>query len=70
MSSTISTCRPSIEASRSLRMRTTPDESVEEPYEETAMKSTSQSTSILRIRSARKKTAPFSTPIRSRSLPA
>jgi hypothetical protein len=51
-------------------MRTTPEESVDDPYEETAMKSTSQSTSIFRIRSARKKTAPFRTPIRSTSLPA
>ena len=41
MSSTISTSRPSIEASRSLRIRTTPEESVDEPYEATAMKSTS-----------------------------
>ena len=31
MSSTISTSLPSIGASRSLRIRTTPDESVEEP---------------------------------------
>ena len=33
------------------------------------MKSTSQSTSRWRIRSERKKTAPLSTPIRSRSRP-
>ena len=70
MSSTIRTSRPSIGASRSLRMRTMPDESVEDPYEETAMKSTSQSTSRWRIRSERKKTAPFSTPISSRSRPS
>ena len=39
MSSTTSTCRPSMERSRSLRMRTTPDDEVDEPYEETAMNS-------------------------------
>ena len=70
MSSTISTCRPSIDASRSLRIRTTPVESVEDPYEATAMKSTSQSTSILRIRSERKNKAPFSTPTSSRLRPS
>ena len=67
MSSTISTWRPSIEVSRSLRIRTTPLESVAEPYEETAMKSTSHGISIWRIRSARKNTAPLSTPTSSRS---
>ena len=41
MSSTIRTSRPSIAASRSLRIRTTPEESVAEPYDATAMKSTS-----------------------------
>ena len=70
MSSTIRTSRPSIDASRSLRMRTTPEESVEEPYEATAMKSTSHVTSRALIRSDRKKTAPFSTPTSSRSRPA
>ena len=44
MSSTISTSRPSIDASRSLRIRTTPLESVDDPYEATAMKSTSHGT--------------------------
>ena len=41
MSSTISTSRPSIEASRSLRIRTTPEDFVADPYDATAMKSTS-----------------------------
>ena len=45
MSSTISTSRPSITASRSLRIRTTPEDLVAEPYEATAMKSTSHGTS-------------------------
>ena len=70
MSSTISTSRPSIDVSRSLRIRTTPLESVAEPYEATAMKSTSQVPGICRIRSARKNTAPLSTPTSSRSRPA
>src|SRR3954464_10172428 len=48
MSSTISTSRPSIEASRSFRMRTTPLVSVDDPYEATAMKSSSHGTSIER----------------------
>ena len=42
MSSTISTSRPSMATSRSLRIRTTPEESVADPYEATAMKSISQ----------------------------
>src|SRR4051812_42357928 len=67
MSSTIRTWRPSIGVSRSLRIRTTPLESVAEPYDDTAMKSTSHGIEIWRMTSARKKTAPFSTPIRSRS---
>jgi hypothetical protein len=70
MSSTIRTWRPSIGVSRSLRIRTTPEDSVAEPYEATAMKSTSHGISIWRIRSDRKKTAPLSTPISSRSRPA
>src|SRR3954466_10515935 len=67
MSSTISTWRPSIGVSRSLRIRTTPLESVAEPYDETAMKSTSHGIEIWRMRSARKNTAPLRTPIRSKS---
>ena len=51
MSSTISTSRPSITASRSLRIRTTPEDLVAEPYEATAMKSTSHGMSRWRIRS-------------------
>jgi hypothetical protein len=48
-------------------MRTTPDESVADPYDETAMKSISHGTVSSRIRSAMKSTAPLSTPIRMRS---
>ena len=44
MSSTISTSRPSITASRSFRIRTTPEDLVADPYDATAMKSTSQGT--------------------------
>src|SRR3954466_9523250 len=67
MSSTISTSRPSIGVSRSLRIRTTPLESVAEPYDETAMKSPAHGIEIWRMRSARKNTAPLSTPMSSRS---
>src|SRR4051812_5905354 len=67
MSSTISTWRPSIGVSRSLRIRTTPLESVAEPYDETAMKSTSHGIEIWRMRSARKNTAPLRTPMSRRS---
>src|SRR3954447_15660257 len=67
MSSTIRTWRPSIGVSRSLRIRTTPLESVAEPYDDTAMKSTSHGIEIWRMTSARKKTAPLRTPMRSRS---
>ena len=67
MSSTTSTLRPAIGASRSLRMRTTPELSVPDPYELIAMKSHSLETVSRRIRSPRKKTAPLSTPISSRS---
>src|SRR4051812_46269584 len=70
MSSTIRTSRPSIDASRSFRILTTPLESVDEPYEATAMKSSSHGGSRWRIRSDRKKTAPLSTPTRNRSRPA
>ena len=51
-------------------MRTTPEEWVEEPYEDTAMKSSSQGMERRRTRSAMKNTAPLSTPITSRSRPA
>src|SRR6478736_4949601 len=39
MSSTMRTCCPAISRSRSLRIRTTPDEVVDDPYELTAMNS-------------------------------
>ena len=48
-------------------MRTTPELSVPDPYELIAMKSHSLETVSRRIRSPRKKTAPLSTPISSRS---
>ena len=51
-------------------MRTTPDECVAEPYEDTDMKSISQGTVSSRTRSAVKNTAPFRIPITSRSRPA
>jgi len=41
-----------------LRMRTTPDDDVEEPYELTAMNSSCVGTGIARARSVTKKTAP------------
>ena len=52
MSSTRSTWRPSIAWFKSLRMRTTPEEWVPPPYEETDMKSTSRWVFIERTRSA------------------
>jgi len=51
--------------SRSLRNRTTPLERVEEPYDETAMKSISTGASISRHRSAMNAKAPRRTPTRS-----
>ena len=48
MSSTIRTSRPSITASRSLRILTTPEDFVADPYEATAMKSTSHGISSAR----------------------
>ena len=69
-SSTTSTWRPAIGMSRSFRIRTTPDECVEDPYDDTAMKSSSHGTVRCRSRSAMKKTAPFSTPITSISRPS
>ncbi|CFS16454.1 Uncharacterised protein [Mycobacterium tuberculosis] len=55
--------------SRSLRIRTTPDEDVDDPYELTAMNSNWVGTGIARARSVTKSTAPFSTVISSRSWP-
>ena len=67
MSSTISTSRSSMSRSRSLRMRTTPDDDVDDPYELTAMNSSCAGTGIARARSVTKKTAPLSTLMSSRS---
>ena len=51
-------------------MRTTPDECVADPYDDTAMKSNSVGMDISRTRSAVKKTAPLRMAITSRSRPA
>ena len=70
MSSTTSTWRSAIGASRSLRIRTTPELSVPEPYEEIAMKSIEHGIVIARSRSETKITAPLSTATSSGSRPA
>jgi hypothetical protein len=53
--------------SRSLRIRTTPDEEVADPYELTAMNSICTGTESARARSVMNMTAPFSTPTNTRS---
>src|SRR6476620_809064 len=70
MSSTISTCRPVMSESRSLRMRTTPLDLVPDPDDDTAIQSTGAVTGRARIRSAMTMTAPLRTPTSRRSLPA
>src|SRR6266567_7443556 len=67
MSSTTSTFLPSISRSRSLRIRTTPDDDVAEPYELTAMNSNWTGTGSALARSVMNITAPLSTPTSSRS---
>ena len=67
MSSTISTWRPLMSASWSFRMRTTPDDLVPEPYDETAIQSIWTGRCMARARSAITMTAPFSTPTSSGS---
>ncbi len=67
MSSTISTCRPAMSLSRSLRIRTTPDDDVDEPYELTAMNSIWVGIGRARAKSVMKKIAPLRTPTSSRS---
>ena len=67
MSSRITTLRPAMSRSRSLRMRTTPDDDVDDPYDETAMNSICAGTGSARAKSVMKKTAPLSTPTSSRS---
>ena len=70
MSSTTSTCRPLMSVVRSLRMRTTPDDWVPEPYEEMAIQSIRQWLLSARERSAITMTAPFRTPTRRISSPS
>jgi hypothetical protein len=67
MSSTISTCRLVMSVSRSLRIRTTPDDLVPDPYDEIAIQSISMCRRKVRARSAITITAPLRTPITSRS---
>ena len=70
MSSTSSTCIPVMSVLRSLRIRTTPDDLLPEPYEDTAIQSIWQWMLSARDRSAITITAPLSTPTSSSSLPA
>ena len=70
MSSTISTCLPLMSASRSFRMRTTPEDFVPEPYDDTAIQSIWTGRCMARARSAITMTAPLSTPTSSSSRPA
>jgi len=70
MSSTTSTFRPLMSVPRSLRIRTTPEDFVPEPYEDTAIQSMCALVCSFRARSAITMTAPLRTPTRSRSLPA
>ena len=70
MSSTTSTCLPLMSASRSLSIRTTPDEVVPDPYDEIAIQSMLTGRCIARARSAITMTAPLSTPTRMSSRPA
>ena len=51
-------------------MRTTPEDFVPEPYDDTAIQSISTQASSARARSAITMTAPLSTPTSSRSRPA
>ena len=70
MSSTISTSRSLMSRSRSLRIRTTPDDDVDEPYELTAMNSSWVGSGMARARSVTNMTAPLSTVTSSRSSPS
>lgn len=56
--------------SRSLRIRTTPEDWVPAPYDETAIQSMVTGVDSARARSAITITAPLRTPTMSRSLPA
>jgi hypothetical protein len=53
--------------SRSLRIRTTPDDEVDDPYELTAMNSSCTGSGRARARSVMNITAPLRTPTSSRS---
>src|SRR3954468_16221237 len=70
MSSTIRTCLPLMSVSRSLRIRTTPEDWVPAPYDDTAIQSMVTGVDSARARSAMTITAPLRTPTISRSLPA
>ena len=70
ISSTITTCRPLMSVSRSLRIRTTPLDFVPEPYDEIAIQSISMWRVKLRARSAITITAPRRMPTISRSWPS
>ncbi len=70
MSSTIRTCLSLMSVSRSLRIRTTPEDWVPAPYEDTAIQSMVSGVDKARARSAITITAPLRTPTMSRSLPA
>ena len=70
MSSTMSTCRPVMSVSRSLRIRTTPEDFVDDPYEETAIQSICRWMLIARARSAITMMAPLRTPTSRTSRPS
>ena len=65
MSSTMITRRPVMSRSRSLRMRTTPDDEVADPYEVTAMNSSSDGIGSALAKSVTNITAPLRTQINS-----
>src|SRR3954453_11924501 len=70
MSSTIRTCLPLMSGTRSLRIRTTPEDWVPAPYGDSAIQSIVTGLDSVRARSAMTITAPLRTPTISRSLPA
>ena len=65
MSSTMTTRRPVMSLSRSFRIRTTPLDDVAEPYDDTAMNSSSHGIGSAWAKSVRNITAPLSTQISS-----
>ena len=71
MSSTMRTSSPSMLADRSLRMRTSPDDSVVlPPYELTSIRSMRSGRSMARMRSAMNGSEPLSTDTRVTGRPA